>query len=105
MSDLPPFQPRFPWWGGDLQTVANRFLGVVTSLAPHHSERLSFALRDGTGDTLLASLDRPALPRPGAPLVILVHGLTGSAESLYIYSMSRLLLERGFHVLRLNLRG
>ena len=22
--DLPPFQPRFPWWTGDLQTLANR---------------------------------------------------------------------------------
>lgn len=104
-SDLPPFRSRFPWWGGDLQTVANRFLAVSTSLAPHRTEPLSFALRDGTGDTLLASLDRPASPRPGSPLVILVHGLTGSAESLYIYSMARLLLERGRSVLRLNLRG
>jgi predicted alpha/beta-fold hydrolase len=104
-SDLPPFKPRFPWWGGDLQTVANRFRGVSTSLAPHHSEGLPVDLRDGTGDTLLASLDRPASPKRGTPLVILVHGLTGSAESLYICSMARLLLERGLSVLRLNLRG
>jgi predicted alpha/beta-fold hydrolase len=103
--DLPPFRPRFPWWGGDLQTIANRLRGVSTSLAPHASERLGFALSDGTGDTLLASLDRPAAPRPGAPLTILIHGLTGSADSLYIFSMARLLLDRGGPVLRLNLRG
>ena len=103
--DLPPFRPRFPWWGGDLQTIANRLRGVSTSLAPHASERLRFALTDGTGDTLLASLDRPAAPRAGSPLTILIHGLTGAADSLYIFSMARLLLDRGGSVLRLNLRG
>ena len=103
--DLPPFRPRFPWWGGDLQTIANRLRGVAISLAPHATERLTFALADGTGDTLLASLDRPAAPRAGAPLTILIHGLTGAEDSLYIFSMARLLLDRGGPVLRLNLRG
>jgi uncharacterized protein len=105
LLDLPPFRPRFPWWGGDLQTIANRLRGVSTSLAPHTTERLSFPLPDGTGDTLLASLDRPATPRAGAPLTILIHGLTGSEDSLYLFTMARLLLDRGGRVLRLNLRG
>ena len=39
---------------------------------------LCFPMNDGTGDTLLAMLDRPAAPRAGAPLVLLIHGLTGS---------------------------
>ncbi len=102
--DLRPFRPRFPWWTGDLQTVANR-LRIADKLAPHTSERLKFDLADGTGDTLLASLDRPATPRPASPLAILIHGLTGSEESRYIVSMARLLLDRGCRVLRLNLRG
>ena len=76
-----------------------------TDLAPHTSQRLRFALNDGSGDTLLAMLDRPTEPARGRPLAILVHGLTGSEESLYILSQARLLLERGFTVLRLNLRG
>lgn len=103
--DLPPFRPRFPWWGGDLQTIANRLRRIPTSLAPHTSERLRFPLPDGTGDTLLASLDRPAAPRPGKPLVILIHGLTGAEDSLYLFTLARLLLDRGRRVLRLNLRG
>jgi predicted alpha/beta-fold hydrolase len=103
--DLPPFRPRFPWWGSDLQTIANRLRGLSTSLAPHATERLSFRLPDGTGDTLLASLDRPTTPRQGTPLVILIHGLTGAEGSLYILSMARLMLDRGWRVLRLNLRG
>jgi predicted alpha/beta-fold hydrolase len=105
LVDLPPFRPRFPWWGADLQTIANRLRGVSTSLAPHASERLKFPLPDGTGDTLLASLDRPAAPRRGTPLAILIHGLTGAEDSLYMVTMARLLLERGMRVLRLNLRG
>ena len=102
--DLPPFRPRFPWLGGDLQTLANRFLGK-TSLAPHTSDRLRLTLPDGTGDTLLAMLDSPVEPRRGAPLVILVHGLTGAEESAYMLSAARHLLDRGHRVLRLNLRG
>ena len=105
LLDLPPFRPRFPWWGGDLQTLANRLGGVSTSLAPHTTERRKFPLPDGTGDTLLASLDRPATPRAGTPLAILIHGLTGTEDSLYIFSLARLLLGRGNRVLRLNLRG
>jgi predicted alpha/beta-fold hydrolase len=103
--DFPPFEPRFPWWTADLQTIANRLRGVSRSVAPHTSERLSFAMADGTGDTLLASLDRPVSPRQGTSLVLLIHGLTGSQDSLHICSMARLMLGRGRRVLRLNLRG
>jgi predicted alpha/beta-fold hydrolase len=70
---------------------------------PPHSERLSFRLADG--DTLLATIDRPARPQPGRPLVILIHGLTGSQDSLYVLSQAGVLAECGHRVLRLNLRG
>jgi predicted alpha/beta-fold hydrolase len=103
--DFPPFQPRFPWWGGDLQTMANRLRGGGVDLGAHTGQRLHFALADGTGDTLLAMLHRPAVPRTGTPLVLLIHGLTGSEDSHYILSQARLLLDRGHRVLRLNLRG
>jgi uncharacterized protein len=39
----------------------------------------------------------------GRPAVVL-HGWEGSAESLYILSLAQLLFERGFEVVRLNLR-
>jgi len=39
----------------------------------------------------------------GRPAVIL-HGWEGSAQSLYILSLSQLLFDRGFEVLRLNMR-
>ncbi|MBS0520585.1 MAG: alpha/beta fold hydrolase [Proteobacteria bacterium] len=98
-----PFRPRFPWWGGDLQTLASRLRPVRATPAPYRSERLSIRLRDG--DTLLARVDRPAAVHADRPLAILVHGLTGSEDSLYMQSQSSLLVERGHTVLRLNLRG
>jgi uncharacterized protein len=100
--DLPPFKPRFPWWGGDLQTLAGRF-GRAVNLAPHASERLALKLPDG--DTLLGMLDRPAVPKPGRPLAIVIHGLTGAEDSPYMRSIARRLLDGGHMVLRLNLRG
>jgi len=103
--ELPPFKSRFPWWGGDLQTLANRWRLPRTDVVPHASERLSFALRDGTADTLLAMLDRPVAPKAGRPLAIVIHGLTGAEDSAYILSIARHLLDRGHTVLRLNLRG
>ncbi len=44
-------------------------------------------------------------PRAGSAIpVVLLHGWEGSAESLYVLSLGQQLLERGFDVLRLNLR-
>jgi predicted alpha/beta-fold hydrolase len=101
--DLAPFRERFPWWGGDLQTLASRLRWRRLSRTTHQSERLSLALADG--DSLLAMLDRPAVARPNRPLAILIHGLTGWEDSLYILSQARVLLDGGWRVLRLNLRG
>lgn len=103
--DVPPFRPRFPWWGADLQTLANHLRAPRRDLTPHASRRLTVDLRDGTDDRLACSLDMPSRPRAGTPLTILIHGLTGSEESAYIHGMARRLLESGQRVLRLNLRG
>lgn len=97
---LPPFRERAPWFGADLQTIRN-------ILAPRPAdfpapERLFLPVSDG--DRLAARLDRPA----GAaerPLVILVHGLTGSEASVNIVATARRLVDDGWAVLRLNLRG
>ncbi len=44
-------------------------------------------------------------PDPGAPTVVLLHGLTGSAASSYVVGLARKAFERGFHVVRYNARG
>ena len=50
-------------------------------------------------------LDRPVQTIEGRPLVILVHGLTGCEDSVYLLSAARHLLDCGYTVLRLNVRG
>lgn len=107
--DLPDFEQRFPWVGGDLQTLRDAVMRALhrlpMDLAPHSSERQSFALRDGSEDVLLGMLDTPLTPQSGRPLVLLIHGAPGSEDSAYMLSMSRYMLDRGHRVLRINQRG
>lgn len=60
----------------------------------------------GDGVRLLAhSATQERLGRPpAARLAVLLHGWEGSSESLYVLSLGQYLLERGFDVVRLNLR-
>jgi predicted alpha/beta-fold hydrolase len=107
--DLPDFEPRFPWWGGDLQTLRDTVLQglhrLPTDVAPHSSQRRRFELQDGSGDVLLGMLDTPVEQQPGKPLVLLIHGAPGNEGGAYMLSMSRYMLDRGHRVLRLNQRG
>lgn len=100
----PPFAPRFPWRTGDLQTVRNAVRRAALRPGPWRGERLWLDLADGTGDALAAALHRPREDR-GRPLAILIHGLTGCEDSLYMRTSARHLLAAGHPVLRLNLRG
>jgi uncharacterized protein len=95
------FKPRFPWWGGDLQTLRNYLTRGGWDLSPWPSERLYFEVGDGSGDRLQAVLHR----REGAAVAVLVHGLTGCEESFYVLETARFMLSKGFSVLRMNLRG
>ena len=99
--EFPTFRPRFPWIGGDLQTLRNYLSPGGWDLSRWPSERLYFETEDGSGDRLQGVLHRTA----GGPLVVLLHGLTGCEESFYVLETARFLLSQGIPVLRLNLRG
>src|SRR6185312_14617222 len=88
--DFPPFLARAPWWGGDLQTLCNHLPGRRASLAA--DARLYLPMRDGSGDRLVGSLHRRAAPGASRPLVILIHGLTGTEESHYMVNTASHLL-------------
>jgi uncharacterized protein len=109
LAEAPAFRPRFPWLTRDLQTVRNMIVRPRPSFADAPAERLAFAMDDGTGDVLLGDLHVPkpqgARPLAERPLAVLIHGLTGCGESFYVLSTARTLLDCGFPVLRLNLRG
>ena len=107
-AGFPRFRARPPWWGGDLQTLRNYLRPAPVDLSGHPQERLEFPMNDGSGDTLLAILNRPAAtPADGTrrPLAILIHGLTGDEESSYMLATAEHLLSLGHPVIRLNLRG
>lgn len=96
------FKERAPWWGGDLQTLRNFLLRVHPKLHLWTEKTLELPLAGG--DRLLASLH--AHERLGyKPLAVLIHGLTGCADSTYIRATARCLLQADYPVLRLNLRG
>ena len=100
----PGFAPRFPWLGGDLQTLRYYFFPASEDLSAWPQERLSLPVPGGAGDTLLAALHRPR-GATDRPLVILVHGLTGCEGSSYMFETTRSFLRLGYPVMRLNLRG
>jgi hypothetical protein len=102
--DLPPFRPRWPWIGGDLQTVRNVLVRPRPPIGRWPVRQIDFDMADGTGDKLVGFLQRPD-NASGRPLVVLVHGLTGSSESSYVRVSAFHLLCAGYPVLRLNLRG
>lgn len=104
MIEVPRFVPLPPWFGGDLQTLRNHLRPPGDILAPWPGEVLRFAMKDGTGDALIGALHRPAEDR-GRPLVLLLHGLTGDQDSVYMRVTARELLLAGYPVLRLNWRG
>ncbi len=102
---FPPFIPRAPWWGGDLQTLSNLVLRRRVLLDAYRHERFLLPARDGSGDRFAAILSTPAAPVSDLPLVVLIHGLGGSEASAYILRSTAHLLAQGHPVLRFNLRG
>lgn len=102
LTGAPGFRERAPWWGGDLQTVRNQ----IARRPGAPSERSTrIWIETGDGDRLAGLLDAPARPDPGAPLVVLVHGLTGDENSVYLRRSAAFHLARGRMAFRLNLRG
>ncbi|MFL2771537.1 MAG: YheT family hydrolase [Rhodospirillaceae bacterium] len=104
LPNLAPYQSQFPWYGGDFQTIKNSVIWEAPVFHSSHQTRMQFAMDDGTGDHLLGVLDRPDVDTE-LPLLILVHGLTGSESSRNIKTSAAHFIEQGFMTLRLNQRG
>ena len=104
--DLPGFRERLPWLGGDLQSVRNFVRQPAISLAAFPSKRLFLPLVGPSGERTSAILQQPSGGTAGRrPVALLIHGLTGCEDSIYIRATAAHLLRAGFPVLRLNLRG
>lgn len=95
------FPQRPPWFGGHLQTIHDRVARPRHDLSKAGEQhRLMVPVSDG--DRLVVQLHRAG---GGGPVVALVHGLGGSAESDYIRATTIGLVRAGFTVGRIDLRG
>ena len=105
--EIDSFRQRFPWFGGDLQTLRDTF--ILEDLPKEVAQKIYIPIpaipcgSAGAGH-LLALLDRPVNSEIFG-LVLMIHGLGGSSRRRGLRRMTCSLLEAGFAVLRLNLRG
>lgn len=85
-----------------LASMGARRAPIARRAAPLIAAQREMLLDCGGGVRLQCFHSSPGRSR-GAP-VVLLHGWEGSADSLYVLSLGQQLFERGFDVLRLNLR-
>jgi len=99
------FVPPWGWQSGHLQTVRSRVVRRNYDLAALGVQRSGLVpIQDGSGDRLAVHLHQVARHDPRG-LVVLVHGLGGSAESDYVRATAMSMLQAGFNVARVDLRG
>ncbi|UWQ89701.1 alpha/beta fold hydrolase [Rhodobacteraceae bacterium M382] len=101
VPDVCHLRQKRPWIGGDLQTLAHRIVFRRHPI-PGPSRSLKFPMMDGTGDVMTGTLHDPG---QGKPLVVLMHGVTGCEDSVYLWDTALHLVRQGWTVLRLNHRG
>lgn len=99
LGAVPPFQPRAPWWTGDLQTLRNALLPVQHSPALDRVELIDI----GPAGHLRLSVTEGS--DPAKPGVLLIHGLGGCEDSAYLKFTGQVLARAGHCVARLNLRA
>lgn len=105
-SDFPtgffasPFRPA--WWlrNPHAQTLFSNFFRQLPVVS---RERETVALADG--DFLDLDWHRPANWQGSDPLVLVVHGLSGSSDSHYVLGLQAALSARGWGSVALNCRG
>ncbi|HEX4619542.1 MAG TPA: alpha/beta fold hydrolase [Steroidobacteraceae bacterium] len=98
----PPLWLRNPHVQSILATTFVRRGRIEREAAPLVGAARELLLDCGDGVRLQCFVSRP--PQSNGRPVLVLHGWEGSAESIYVLSLARLLFERGFEVVRLNLR-
>lgn len=96
-----PFEPH-PWLkNGHLQTISGSFLRRTFSLPPPE-ERL---FRADEESQLKGLCHWQQGMRHDVPVIVIVHGLEGSADSNYARGIADKAYARGFHAIRMNQRN
>lgn len=93
------FDPHPLFFHGHLQTLGTRFF------TPAGPPAKPLRVELGQGDALIAMVAYPPEWKSGDPIVVLVHGLTGSSQSAYMCRMAGLAHAKGVASVRVNLRN
>lgn len=96
-----PFQPLPFISKGKTQTIA-AFYFPYNPLIDNTQQHI-ISLPDN--DKIVLVENRPKKWLPSQRVILLVHGLGGSHLSKYLIRLTRLLVQQGFLVIRMNLRG
>jgi uncharacterized protein len=98
----PPLWLRNPHVQSILATTFVRRGRIERQAAPLLAAQRELLLECGAGVRLQCFISSP--PQGGGKPVLVLHGWEGSVESIYVLSLAQQLFERGFEVVRLNLR-
>ena len=103
--ELPDFRPALPLRSGHVQTAMMPLAGGRPFRERGDARRLIVEYRDGTGD----STDAYHCPGEGdaadRPVLVLFHGLGGTADSNYVTRTAADVRDGGFDVITPNFRG
>ena len=97
-----PFRPLPLTAGPHRQTLGGYFLRSRLAWPLPVEDHVVDA---GAGVRLLCRCTWQPGPRDGRPALVMLHGLGGSDRSTYMLSTGRLAYARGWHVVRMNMRG
>jgi hypothetical protein len=103
MDGLPSFFAKFPWYGGDLQTISNKIRHPFRKKLINGSKILLSL--DQNGQALVGAISENTPNENSKPLVVLLHGLGGDENSIYMSDAAQYFNTCGHKVMRLNLRG
>ena len=98
----PPLWLRNPHVQSILATTFVRRGAIERRARPLIAAQQERLLDCGAGVTLQCFVSSP--PQGNGRVAVVLHGWEGSHESIYVLSLAQLLFEKGFEVVRLNLR-
>lgn len=101
------FRPHRLLRNAHLQTVAAVYLPhkLPPYTATRHFVSVDHERPEDGGDQIALHEDRPVDYQPTAPVVLLIHGLSGSYQSTYMRRMAERLTGRGHTTFRMDMRG
>ncbi|MEZ6105696.1 MAG: alpha/beta fold hydrolase [Pirellulaceae bacterium] len=99
--ELPKFVPHSWLRSAHAQTIA----GAYWRLPPFQLATRPHRVCLGDGDRVVVHEDQPTRELDSGRTALLIHGLGGCHRSKYVHRLAARLLERGWRVLRMDMRG